>query len=120
MNGVLWINDSKATNVSSTLVAVQGMTRPTILLLGGRHKGEPYRALAAPLKKVGKAVIAYGEAAPLVEQDFVDLTSPESVDAFIQIEPDGDRIVCMCTDDRGTWLGIYSKKKLEASQGRVK
>jgi UDP-N-acetylmuramoylalanine--D-glutamate ligase len=68
-NGVMWINDSKATNVSSTLVAIQGMSRPTILLLGGRHKGEPYRALAEPLRKTGKAVIAYGEAAPLIEQD---------------------------------------------------
>ena len=68
-NGVMWINDSKATNVSSTLVAIQGMTRPTILLLGGRHKGEPYRALAEPLRKTGKAVIAYGEAAPIIEQD---------------------------------------------------
>jgi UDP-N-acetylmuramoylalanine--D-glutamate ligase len=68
-NGVMWINDSKATNVSSTLVAIQGMTRPTILLLGGRHKGEPYRALAEPLRRTGKAVIAYGEAAPLIEQD---------------------------------------------------
>jgi UDP-N-acetylmuramoylalanine--D-glutamate ligase len=68
-NGVMWINDSKATNVSSTLVAIQGMTRPTILLLGGRHKGEPYRALAEPLRKAGKAVIAYGEAAPIIEQD---------------------------------------------------
>jgi UDP-N-acetylmuramoylalanine--D-glutamate ligase len=68
-NGVMWINDSKATNVSSTLVAIQGMTRPTILLLGGRHKGEPYTALADPLRKIGKAVIAYGESAPLIEQD---------------------------------------------------
>jgi UDP-N-acetylmuramoylalanine--D-glutamate ligase len=68
-NGVMWINDSKATNVSSTLVAIQGMTRPTIVLLGGRHKGEPYRALAEPLRKTGKAVIAYGEAAPIIEQD---------------------------------------------------
>jgi UDP-N-acetylmuramoylalanine--D-glutamate ligase len=68
-NGVMWINDSKATNVSSTLVAIQGMTRPTILLLGGRHKGEPYTALAEPLRKIGKAVIAYGESAPIVEQD---------------------------------------------------
>ncbi|MDQ4080532.1 MAG: UDP-N-acetylmuramoyl-L-alanine--D-glutamate ligase, partial [Gemmatimonadota bacterium] len=68
-NGVMWINDSKATNVSSTLVAIQGMTRPTILLLGGRHKGEPYRALAEPLRRRGKAVIAYGEAAPIIEQD---------------------------------------------------
>jgi UDP-N-acetylmuramoylalanine--D-glutamate ligase len=68
-NGVMWINDSKATNVSSTLVAIQGMTRPTILLLGGRHKGEPYRALAEPLRKNGKAVLAYGEAGPIVEED---------------------------------------------------
>jgi UDP-N-acetylmuramoylalanine--D-glutamate ligase len=68
-NGVMWINDSKATNVSSTLVAIQGMTRPTILLLGGRHKGEPYTALAEPLRKTGKAVIAYGESAPIIEQD---------------------------------------------------
>lgn len=67
--GVLWINDSKATNVSSTLVALEGMTRPTIVLLGGRHKGEPYTALAAPLRRVGKAVIAYGEAGPMVEGD---------------------------------------------------
>jgi UDP-N-acetylmuramoylalanine--D-glutamate ligase len=68
-NGVMWINDSKATNVSSTLVAIQGMTRPTILLLGGRHKGEPYTALAEPLRKTGKVVIAYGESAPIIEQD---------------------------------------------------
>ncbi|HJU90066.1 MAG TPA: UDP-N-acetylmuramoyl-L-alanine--D-glutamate ligase [Gemmatimonadaceae bacterium] len=67
--GVTWINDSKATNVSSTLVAIGGMTRPTVLLLGGRHKGEPYTALAEPLRKVGKAVIAYGEAGPLIADD---------------------------------------------------
>lgn len=59
---VLWINDSKATNVDSTLVALQGMTRPTIHLLGGRHKGESYTALAAPLLAHGKAVLCYGEA----------------------------------------------------------
>ena len=69
VGGVLWINDSKATNVGSTLVAVQGMTRPTILLLGGRHKGEPYTALAEPLRRVGKVVLAYGESAPIVESD---------------------------------------------------
>jgi UDP-N-acetylmuramoylalanine--D-glutamate ligase len=67
--GVTWINDSKATNVSSTLVAIAGMTRPTILLLGGRHKGEPYTALVEPLRKVGKAVLAYGEAGPLIAGD---------------------------------------------------
>ena len=40
------------------------MTRPTVLLLGGRHKGEPYTALAEPLRRTGKLVLAYGEAAP--------------------------------------------------------
>ncbi len=67
--GVVWINDSKATNVSSTRVAIEGMQRPTILLLGGRHKGEPYTGLADAIRKHVKRVIAYGEAAPLVEQD---------------------------------------------------
>ena len=67
--GVEWVNDSKATNVSSTLVAVQGMMRPTILLLGGRHKGEPYTALVEPLRRIGKVVLAYGEAAPQIEHD---------------------------------------------------
>jgi UDP-N-acetylmuramoylalanine--D-glutamate ligase len=68
-DGVLWINDSKATNVSSTLVALRGMQRPTVLLLGGRHKGEPYTRLAGELGRTVKAVIAYGEAAPTIVQD---------------------------------------------------
>ena len=66
--GVLWVNDSKSTNVASTLVALRGMTRPTVLLLGGRHKGEPYTALLPELGRV-KKVIAYGEAAPLITRD---------------------------------------------------
>jgi UDP-N-acetylmuramoylalanine--D-glutamate ligase len=68
-DGVRWINDSKATNVSSTLVALRGMTQPTVLLLGGRHKGEPYTRLADELRRTVKTVIAYGEAGPLVVQD---------------------------------------------------
>ena len=68
-DGVLWINDSKATNVASTLVAVQAMTRPFILLLGGRHKGEPYTALARAAGERCRAVIAFGESRDLVVQD---------------------------------------------------
>ena len=68
-DGVTWINDSKSTNVASTLVALKGMTRPTVLLLGGKHKGEPYTELGPELQRTGRAVIAYGEAAPLIEQD---------------------------------------------------
>lgn len=68
-HGVTWINDSKSTNVASTLVAMRGMTRPTVLLLGGKHKGEPYTELGPELQRTGRAVIAYGEAAPLIEKD---------------------------------------------------
>jgi UDP-N-acetylmuramoylalanine--D-glutamate ligase len=69
VDGVLWINDSKATNVASTRVAIQAMTRPFVLLLGGRHKGEPYVDLVGPLCENGLAVIAYGEAGDLIEHD---------------------------------------------------
>jgi UDP-N-acetylmuramoylalanine--D-glutamate ligase len=69
LNQVLWINDSKSTNVASTLVALRGMTRPTVLLLGGRHKGEPYLALADEIRRTVKVVLAYGEAAPIVQAD---------------------------------------------------
>ncbi len=79
-DGRLWLNDSKATNVSSTLVAVQGMTRPFVLLLGGKHKGEPYSGLAAPFKAHGKAVIAYGEAAERIVSDLQSQVPVERVD----------------------------------------
>ena len=68
-DGVTWINDSKSTTVASTETALRGMTKPTVLLLGGKHKGAPYVDLAAELKRIGRAVIAYGEAAPLIEND---------------------------------------------------
>src|SRR5690606_16367736 len=61
-NGVLWINDSKATNVASTAVALRSVTRPTILLLGGRHKGEPYTELLEAMGERVRCVLAYGEA----------------------------------------------------------
>ena len=66
---IVWINDSKATNVSSARVAIEAMTRPTILLLGGRHKGEPYTPLLGALRAHAKLVIAYGESAALIESD---------------------------------------------------
>lgn len=69
VNRVLWINDSKSTNVASTLVALRGMTRPTVLLLGGRHKGEPYTALVDEIRRTVKVVVTYGEAAPIIQGD---------------------------------------------------
>ena len=69
VDGVLWINDSKSTNVTSTEVAVTALERPFVLLLGGRHKGAPYSPLIPLLKGRCRAVVAYGEAEPIVAAD---------------------------------------------------
>ena len=68
-NGVLWVNDSKATNIGAARVAIAAMERPTILLLGGRHKGEPYTELLDVMRGRVTQVIAYGESADLVVKD---------------------------------------------------
>jgi UDP-N-acetylmuramoylalanine--D-glutamate ligase len=79
-DGVLWIDDSKATNVASARVAVRSMERPTILLLGGRHKGESYTGLLPELTRTVRLVIAYGEAAPLIAADLEGTVPVERVD----------------------------------------
>ena len=68
-DGVLWVNDSKATNIGAARVALEAMTRPTVLLLGGRHKGEPYTGLLAAARGRAKVVLAYGESAARIEAD---------------------------------------------------
>ncbi|MFN2326455.1 MAG: UDP-N-acetylmuramoyl-L-alanine--D-glutamate ligase [Gemmatimonadales bacterium] len=72
VGGVLWINDSKATNIASTVVALAAMERPYVLLLGGRHKGEAYTALVPHLRQGCRGVVAYGEAESLIVQDLGD------------------------------------------------
>lgn len=69
VDGVLWINDSKATNLASTEVAAAALTRPFVLLLGGRHKGVPYTSLGAILRERCRAIVAYGEAQPIIARD---------------------------------------------------
>ncbi len=62
VDGVRFVDDSKGTNVAATLKAVESMKTPTVLLLGGKHKGYDYRKLfaALPASKVYHAVL-YGE-----------------------------------------------------------
>jgi UDP-N-acetylmuramoylalanine--D-glutamate ligase len=69
VDGVLWINDSKSTNITSTEVAIAAQDRPFVLLLGGRHKGEPYTRLIERLRDRCRAVVAYGEAGPIIVKD---------------------------------------------------
>jgi UDP-N-acetylmuramoylalanine--D-glutamate ligase len=68
VGGVLWVNDSKATTVSSALAAVRAMDRPVVLLLGGKDKGGDFRELL-PALTGARGVIAYGEAAGRIARE---------------------------------------------------
>jgi UDP-N-acetylmuramoylalanine--D-glutamate ligase len=59
--GITWIDDSKATNVDSTLVALRAVTLPdTWVLLGGQGKaGSPWNLLADPLRRAA-GVLTFG------------------------------------------------------------
>jgi UDP-N-acetylmuramoylalanine--D-glutamate ligase len=60
---VTYVNDSKSTNVNSTLVALKSFKSPFVLIRGGRDKGFPYTPLIPYLKKTVKEVLTIGEAA---------------------------------------------------------
>ncbi len=100
-DGVLWINDSKATNIGAAKVALEAMTRPTILLLGGRHKGEPYTVLLDAMRGRVKVVLAYGESAPLVEADLaahvpverLGSSFPQVIDRARALASSGDAVL---------------------------
>jgi UDP-N-acetylmuramoylalanine--D-glutamate ligase len=61
--GVSYVNDSKATNVASTLMALRAYTRPIHLILGGVGKSQDFTPLAVPVAERCRAVYLIGEAA---------------------------------------------------------
>lgn len=80
VNGLRCVNDSKATNVDSTLVALRAFpqaasTKNIFLILGGLHKGAPYTPLRAPIETVVKAVLTIGSAARKIEEDLGGVTT---------------------------------------------
>ncbi len=60
VNGVLYINDSKATNIQSTYYALEAQTRPVILILGGTDKGNDYSEIEELVCSKCKALIFMG------------------------------------------------------------
>ncbi len=63
INDVQYINDSKATNINSVIVAIDTFKQPIILILGGRNKGANFRLLLPHIKSSHvRDVISYGEA----------------------------------------------------------
>ncbi|MBO7186872.1 MAG: UDP-N-acetylmuramoyl-L-alanine--D-glutamate ligase [Clostridia bacterium] len=65
VNGKDFYDDSKGTNTSSTISAIKLMDRPTVLILGGKEKGEDYTTLFSQLNKsLVKSVVLTGESVP--------------------------------------------------------
>jgi UDP-N-acetylmuramoylalanine--D-glutamate ligase len=60
IRGVEFINDSKATNVNSTWYALESMTKPTVLILGGIDKGNDYSLIKELVKEKVKAIVCMG------------------------------------------------------------
>ena len=60
INGVKYINDSKATNVNSTWYALESMVTPTILILGGKDKGNDYSEIEPFVREKVKAIVCMG------------------------------------------------------------
>jgi len=60
VRGVEFINDSKATNVNSTWYALESMSKPVILILGGIDKGNDYSIIRSLIKEKVKAIVCMG------------------------------------------------------------
>jgi UDP-N-acetylmuramoylalanine--D-glutamate ligase len=61
-DGVRWVNDSKATNVASTVVALESFGAGTVhLILGGQGKGQDFAALRDPVERTCRSVYLIGE-----------------------------------------------------------
>ncbi len=69
-HGVLWVNDSKSTNLHSTQTAVNSQTRPTILLVGGKDKGLDYSPLLPAMRGKVKLCVVFGQIAEQLERTF--------------------------------------------------
>ncbi len=60
VGGVLYINDSKATNVNSTWYALESVQTPIVLILGGTDKGNDYAPIADLVREKVKAIVCLG------------------------------------------------------------
>ncbi len=69
VSGVAFYDDSKGTNLDATMRAVEAMSSPVILIAGGIHKGASYLPWKEAFGGRVKAIVAIGQAAPLIQQE---------------------------------------------------
>ncbi len=100
VRGVRCVDDSKATNVDSTVVALRAFEtqgKRLLLILGGLHKGSPYAPLKPGIEKSVKGILTIGSAARRIEEDLSGLvpifpcgTLETAVDAALRVAAKGD------------------------------
>ncbi|MBI3566239.1 MAG: UDP-N-acetylmuramoyl-L-alanine--D-glutamate ligase [Elusimicrobia bacterium] len=100
VKGVRCVNDSKATNVDSTLVALKAFEpagKRLLLILGGLHKGSPYTTLKPWIEKTVKGILTIGAASRRIEEDLSGVvpifpcgTLAVAVDAALRVAEKGD------------------------------
>jgi UDP-N-acetylmuramoylalanine--D-glutamate ligase len=76
IRGIAFYDDSKGTNVGSTVAALQGMRQPTVLIAGGDGKGQDFSPLAPAVAARARAVVLIGRDAPLVRQALAGCNVP--------------------------------------------
>lgn len=82
-DGVLWVNDSKGTNVAASRCAIESFDRPVILLLGGKDKGESFADLGSAIAAHGRHVLAFGEVG---QRAAAELSEVVSASANVAVE----------------------------------
>jgi UDP-N-acetylmuramoylalanine--D-glutamate ligase len=81
IRGVEFINDSKATNVNSTWYALESMTKPTVLILGGVDKGNDYSLIMELVKEKVKAIVCMGTDNKKIHEAFTDIKLVDTASA---------------------------------------
>ena len=76
VDGVLWVNDSKGTNVTATLTAIEAFDRPVRVILGGSSKGEDFEPLARVVVDRCPAVYLIGEAGAEIGEEINKAAQP--------------------------------------------
>lgn len=84
VDGVAYINDSKATNVGACAAALEGLNDPVVLIAGGDGKGADFSLLAEVVARKVRAVVLIGRDAPLLEQALSKVVATVRVDAMKQ------------------------------------
>ena len=77
VRGVRWINDSKATNVNSCWYALESMTTPTVLILGGKDKGNDYSEIDELVKEKCHTLVFMGLHNEKLHEHFDGLTTKD-------------------------------------------